>query len=113
MYAQQHSTTPTTSGNVRQLPAQEMTMTARRATLQTRPPIQRAIIRSWEYTKPVRVTILAIRLLVALWLVILGAVFVSKGYAWGWALPAAAVGVFAFGVWVFSTAGKGWPAADA
>jgi hypothetical protein len=38
---------------------------------------------------------------------------VSKGYAWGWALPAAAVGVFAFGVWVFSTAGKGWPAADA
>jgi hypothetical protein len=112
MYAQKHSTTPTTSGNG-QLPVEEMTMTARRAALQTRPPIQRAIIRSWEYIKPVRVTILVIRLLVSLWLVILGAVFVSKGYAWGWALPAAAVGVFAFGVWVASTAAKGCPAADA
>jgi hypothetical protein len=47
--------------------------TTSRATLRSRPRIQRALIRSWEYIQPVRVTVLVIRLLVALWLVFLGA----------------------------------------
>jgi len=37
-----------------------------RPVLRTRPRIQRALIRSWEYIQPVRVTILTIRLLVVL-----------------------------------------------
>ena len=79
----------------------------RRATLRTRPGIQRTIIRSWEYIQPIRVTILAIRLLVVLWLVVLGVVLMSAGNTWGWTLLPAAVAVFAFSVWVFSTAAKG------
>jgi hypothetical protein len=83
-----------------------------RATLRTRPRIQRTLIRSWEYIQPVRVTILAIRLLVVLWLVVLGAVLMSAGNTWGWTLLPAAMAVFAFSVWVFSTAAKGWPAVE-
>ncbi len=78
-----------------------------RATLRTRPRIQRTFIRSWDYIKPVRVTILAIRLLVVLWLVVLGAGLMSAGNTWGWTLLPAAVAVLAFSVWVFSTAAKG------
>jgi hypothetical protein len=80
-----------------------------RATLRTRPLSQRALIRSWEYIRPVRISVLIVRLLVALWLVFLGALLMSGGYVWGWTLLPAAVAVFAIGLWVFNTAGKGWP----
>jgi hypothetical protein len=80
-----------------------------RATLRTRPRIQRTLIRSWEYIQPIRVTILAIRLLVVLWLFVLCSVLTSAGNTWGWTLLPAAVAVFALSLWVFSTAGKGWP----
>ena len=80
-----------------------------RATLRTRPRIQRAFIRSWEYIQPVRVSILIVRLLVVLWLLFLGGALMWAGYAWGAALLPAAVAVFAVAFWVFNTAGKGWP----
>jgi hypothetical protein len=88
-------------------------MNLNRSALQTRPIIQRASIRSWEYVKPIRIIVLAIRLLVALWLVVLTGILVSNGFVWGWALLAAAVAVAAIGIWVFSTAEKGWPAVEA
>lgn len=88
-------------------PAARSSATPTRATLRTRPRIERTFIRSWEYIKPVRVVILAIRLLVVLWLVALGALLMSAGYTLGWTLLPAAVAVFAFSVWVFSTASKG------
>jgi hypothetical protein len=84
-----------------------------RATLRTRPRIQRILIRSWEYIPPVRVTILAIRMLVVLWLLFLAGVLVSAGYTWGWTLLPAALAVAAVSRWVFATAAKGWPAAGA
>ena len=84
-----------------------------RAALRTRPPIQRAFIRSWEYIPPVRVTILDIRLLVALWLVVSGMVLLSAGNGWGLTLLPAAVAVAAVGAWVFTTAAKGWPVDEA
>jgi hypothetical protein len=83
-----------------------------RATLRTRPPIQRTLIRSWEYIQPVRVSILIVRLLVVLWLVFLSAVLMSAGNTWGWTLLLAAVAVLAVSVWVFTTAAKGWPVAE-
>lgn len=83
-----------------------------RATLRTRPRIQRALIRSWEYIQPVRVAVLIVRMLVALWLFFLAVMLMSAGYAWGWTLIPAALGVYALGVWVFMTAGKGWPVAE-
>lgn len=82
------------------------------ATLQTRPPIQRILIRSWEYIRPVRVSVLVIRLLVVLWLVSLGVLLMSTGNTWGWILLPSAVAVLAFSVWVFTTAAKGWPAVE-
>ena len=88
-------------------------MNLNRSALRTRPIIQRASIRSWEYVKPIRIVVLAIRLLVALWLVVLTGILVSNGFVWGWALLAAAVAVAAIGIWVFSTAEKGWPAVEA
>ena len=83
-----------------------------RATLRTRPRIQRALIRSWEYIKPVRVSILIVRLLVVAWLVFLGAALMSVGNTWGWTLFLAAVAMLAISVWVFNTAAKGWPVAE-
>ena len=82
-----------------------------RAILRTRPRIQRALIRSWEYIQPVRVTFLVIRLLVVLWLVVLSAILLSAATAWGWILLPAAVAVLALSVWVFTNAAKGWPVA--
>jgi hypothetical protein len=84
-----------------------------RATLRTRPLNQRALIRSWEYIRPVRVSVLAIRLLVALWLVVLGALLLSAGYGVGWVLFPSAAAVAAVGFWVFTTAAKGWPTVEA
>ena len=98
MYAQKVNTAPSSRSS---------TVRPTRATLRTRPPIQRTFIRSWEYIRPIRVTILAIRLLVVLWLLVLGNVLTSAGNTWGWALLPAAVAVLAFSVWVFSTAAKG------
>ena len=54
MYAQLDSTTLSSRSSAR--------LTASRATLRSRPLIQRALIRSWEYIKPVRVALLAFRL---------------------------------------------------
>lgn len=84
-----------------------------RTILQTRPPIQRAFIRSWEYSQPVRVSILIVRLLLVLWLLFLGAALMSAGIVWGLTLLPAAVAVFAISVWVFNTAAKGWPVVKA
>jgi hypothetical protein len=80
-----------------------------RATLQTRPRFQRSVIRSWEYIRPVRISILVVRLLVVFWLLFLGAMLTQAGYAVGWTLVPAAVAVLAFSLWVFSIAAKGWP----
>ena len=106
MYAQ-------TSEKVIQPPATAANTTPSRATLRTRPRIQRALIRSWEYNRPFRITVLVIRLLVVMWLFVLTNLLVSNGIASGWALPPAAVAVFAIALWVFYTAEKGWPVADA
>ncbi len=79
------------------------------ATLQTRPPIQRILIRSWEYIQPVRISILIVRLLVVLWLLFLGAELLSASNVWGWTLLPAAAAVLALSVWIFTMAAKGWP----
>jgi hypothetical protein len=106
MYAQ-------TSEKVIQPPANATHATPSRATLKTRPRIQRACIRSWEYNRPVRIAVLVIRLLVVLWLFVLTGLLVSNGFAWGWTMAPTAVAVFAIALWVFTTAEKGWPVADA
>jgi hypothetical protein len=105
MYAQ-------TSEKVIQPPADATNTTPSRATLQTRPRVQRACIRSWEYIRPIRITVLVIRMLVVMWLFVLTDLLVSNGIAWGWTLPPAAVAVFAVSLWVFTTAEKGWPVVD-
>jgi hypothetical protein len=106
MYAQ-------TSEKVHQSPANAVTTIPTRATLQTRPRIQRACIRSWEYVRPVRITVLLIRMLVVLWLFFLTDILVSSGWAWGWTMLPGALGVFALSLWVFTTAEKGWPVVKA
>jgi len=88
-------------------PSRSSTARPTRATLRTRPRIQRTLIRSWDYIRPIRVTILAIRLLVVLWLFVLCSVLTSAGHTWGWILLPAAVAVLAVSVWMFSTAAKG------
>lgn len=84
-----------------------------RATLQTRPRIQRSLIRSWEYVRPVRISILIVRMLVVLWLLFLSGVLLWTDNVWGATLLPAAGAVFAVSFWVFDTASKGWPVADA
>lgn len=106
MYAQ-------TSEKVIQPPANATNTTPSRATLKTRPRIQRACIRSWEYNRPVRITLLVIRVLVVMWMFVLTDLLVSNGFAWGWAMAPAAAAVFALALWVFYTAEKGWPVVDA
>ena len=106
MYAQ-------TSGKVIQPPANATNTTPSRAILKTRPLIQRASIRSWEYIRPVRITVLVIRLLVVMWLFVLTDLLVSAGHPWGWLLVPAALAVFAIALWVFYTADKGWPVVKA
>ena len=106
MYAQ-------TSRNVLQPPATAANTTPSRAALKTRPRIQRALVRSWEYNRPFRITVLIIRLLVVMWMFVLTGLLVSNGFAWGWAMPPAAVAVFAITLWVFTTAQKGWPVVEA
>jgi hypothetical protein len=106
MYAQ-------TSGSVLQPPATATNTPPTRAVLRTRPRIQRALIRSWEYRRPVRITVLILRVLVVVWLFVLTDLLVSNGVAWGWALPPVAVAVVPLALWVFFTAEKGWPVVDA
>ena len=106
MYAQSDHTVPSYS------PATSG-MSPSRAALQTRPYLQRALIRSWEYIPPVRGIILASRLLVVLWLLVLTNLLLAAGSAWGWILPPAAVGVLALSLWIFRTAAKGWPVVEA
>jgi hypothetical protein len=116
MYAQDHDTVSSSRPAVTSVlrpPVNGATKNPSRATLKTRPLIQRATIRSWEYIQPVRVTYLVIRLLVVLWMVVLGAILLSAGIASGWILFPAAVAVFAVSLWVYSTAAKGWPVVDA
>jgi hypothetical protein len=98
MYAQKDNTAPS---------SRSFAARPTRDALRTRPRIQRTLIRSWEYIQPIRVTILAIRVLVVLWLLVLGNVLMSAGNTWGWTLLPAAVAAFALSVWVFSTAAKG------
>jgi hypothetical protein len=106
MYAQTETIAPSS-------PSFAVRLAARRAALQTRPPIQRVLVRSWEYIPPVRVAILGIRMAVTGWLVFLGAMLLASNIGWGWALfPAAAV-VAAISIWVFVTAAKGWPGVEA
>jgi hypothetical protein len=50
---------------------------------------------------------------VTLWLLVLSGLLIHAGHSWGWILVPAAVGVSAFGFWVFHTAAKGAPAAKA
>jgi hypothetical protein len=85
------------------------TSTTRRATLRTRPRIQRILIRSWEYIPAVRVTILILRLLAMLVLAFLGIALLSISNWWGLLNLAAAFAVLPFGLWVFTTAAKGLP----
>ncbi|MGD0066084.1 MAG: hypothetical protein ABSB76_21885 [Streptosporangiaceae bacterium] len=119
MYAQDHDTVPSSRPSAASLTAPapwsppDTAGHPSRATLRTRRRIQRALIRSWEYIQPIRVTFLVIRLLVVLWLIVLSAILLSAGIAWGWTLIPAAVAVFALSVWVFSTAAKGWPVVEA
>jgi hypothetical protein len=106
MYAQTDTTTSSSSSFAARLADS-------RATLRTRPPIQRALIRSWEYLPSVRAAVLAIRLLVTMWLLVLSGLLMHAGHSWGWILVPAAAGVSAYGFWVFHTAAKGAPAAKA
>lgn len=106
MYAQTDTTASSSSSFAARLAAS-------RPALRTRPPVQRAIIRSWEYVPSVRAAVLAIRLVVTLWLLVLSGLLIHAGHSWGWILVPAAVGVSAFGFWVFHTAAKGAPAAGA
>jgi hypothetical protein len=90
-------------------PSRQSAARPTRATLKSRPRIQRTLIRSWEYIQPVRVSVLVVRLLVVLWLVFLGDILMSAGYTWGWTMFLAAGAVLAVGMWVFAIAGRGWP----
>jgi hypothetical protein len=103
MYAQNDTTVPS---------AWSSAARPTRATLRTRPSIQRTLIRSWEYIRPIRVSILIVRLLAVLWLVFLGALLMSAGNTWGWTLLPVAAAVLALSVWVFTTAAKGWPVVE-
>ncbi len=80
-----------------------------RATLRTRPRIQRTLIRSWEYIPAVRITVQLIRLLAALTLAIEGIALLTIRNWWGLAVLATAIAIVPFTIWVFSTAAKGWP----
>lgn len=82
--------------------------TVSRATLRTRPRIQRILIRSWEYIPAVRVTVLSLRLLAVVVLAVAGIALLSHSSWWGVLDLAAAFAVAPFGLWVFTTARKGW-----
>ena len=84
-------------------------MSTSRAILQTRPRVQRTLIRSWEYIPSVRVTVLILRLLAVLVLAVTGIAMLSVSNWWGLLNLTAAFAVVPFSLWVFITAAKGWP----
>lgn len=84
--------------------------TPSRATLRTRPRMQRILIRSWEYIPAVRVVVLSLRLLAVLVLAVAGTALLSTSNWWGLLTLAGAFAVAPIGLWVFATAAKGWPA---
>jgi hypothetical protein len=90
-------------------PPRPGTSTTSRASLRTRPRIQRILIRSWEYIPAVRVTVLILRLLAVLVLAVEGTALLSISNWWGLPLLAAAFGMLPLILWVFTTAAKGWP----
>jgi hypothetical protein len=107
MYAPTHDGPPSHTS-----PAGGMIMNSR-ATLRSRPRIQRILIRSWEYIPAVRVTALVLRLLSVPCLTVVGVALLSISNWWGLLLLTVAVAVVPLGVWIFTTAAKGWPAVQA
>jgi hypothetical protein len=85
------------------------TSTPSRATLRTRPRVQRILIRYWEYIPEVRAGVLALRLLATLVLVITGIALLSSSHWQGLLCLVGALAVASFALWVFTTAAKGWP----
>jgi hypothetical protein len=86
-------------------------MNTNRAALQTRPLTQRILIRSWEYTPAVRVTVLILRMLGVLGAAFGGIALLINSNGWGLAVLAGAFAVLLpFSLWVYTTAAKGWPA---
>ncbi len=83
--------------------------TASRATLRTRPRLQRTLIRYWEYIPAVRVTALILRMVAVLVLAVEGIALLSISNVWGLPILALAAVVLPFSLWVFVTAAKGWP----
>jgi hypothetical protein len=90
-------------------PPRSGTSTVSRATLRTRPCIQRALIRSWEYIPAVRVTVLILRMLAVLVLTVEAIALFSISSWWGVPLLVVAIAVLPVSLWVFTTAAKGWP----
>jgi hypothetical protein len=84
--------------------------TASRATLRTRPRLQRALIRYWEYIPAVRVTAVILRMVAVLVLVVTGIALVNISNVWGLPVLVLAAVILPFSLWVFRTAAKGWPA---
>jgi hypothetical protein len=83
--------------------------TSSRASLRTRPRIQRILIRSWEYIPAFRVTVVILRLLAVLVLAVEGIALLSISNWWGLPLLAAAFAMLPLSLWVFTSAAKGWP----
>jgi hypothetical protein len=83
---------------------------ASRAVLRTRPRIQRVLIRSWDYIPAVRVAILTVRMLAVMVLVITTIALFSIPSWWALVTLAGALAVLPLGLWIFTTAAKGWPA---
>jgi len=100
MYAQTDTTAPSSPSSAAR---------PTRATLRTRPRIQRSLIRSWDYIQPVRVSFLVFRLLVVLWLAFVGIALLSISDWWGLPILAVAFAMVPISLWVFTTAAKGWP----
>jgi hypothetical protein len=90
-------------------PARSATSTPTRATLRTRPRIQRIVIRSWDYIPAVRVSALTLRLLAVLTLAVVSMGLLSISNWWGLPLLALALAILLFSIWVFTTSAKGWP----
>jgi protein-S-isoprenylcysteine O-methyltransferase Ste14 len=93
-------------------PSRPARSTPSRATLRTRPRIQRILIRSWEYIPAVRATLLILRLLAVLVMAVEGVALLSISNWWGLAILAVAFAVLPLSLWVFATAAKGWSASS-
>jgi hypothetical protein len=86
------------------------TSTTSRATLRTRPRIQRTLIRSWEYVPAIRIALLTVRLLGVLAATVAGIALLGSSHdGWGLLALALAFATLPVSLWVFATAAKGWP----